>query len=309
MPRERRRARLGWLLVATPIALAACHGKSKRDHDVPGGTGATGNVADAGGSSGTAGEAGATGAAPMDAGGAPSVGCFAGGAHFDEGARWAVDCNTCHCIDAEVLCTVDVCGSGGSAGMTAGAGSAGTGGGGHGGTTAGEGGNAGSAAGSGGNAGLAAGNGGGGSAAGTAGSAGAAPECGPAEAGSFCIVGMPTEDARVSLDVGMPLTLSIVTSGCHGTNCTDEVVRAECTNTLGSPLDFAVSPDICLASLGDRCSSNCTGTATVSCEVGDTLAAGDYTVGIGGSTLEVHFSVPSVVFPDELCAPPLRPQP
>lgn len=304
MSRRRRAAALS-VLGSALLVLAAC-GKSRRHHDVPrdAGAGGTGGAAAEGGSSGALGDAGFVG---TDAGGPAAVGCVAGTTPVDEGASWEVECNTCRCIDSEVLCTVNVCGAGGGAGTAGGLGGTSTGGTSTGGATPSAGGASAAAAGTG-DGGTTAGIGGNaGSAAGMAGSAGVAPQCGPAETGSFCILGEPTEDARVALTAGMPLTLSIVTAGCHGANCTDEVVRADCTNTIGSPTEFWVSPDICLASLGDVCRQDCTGTVTVSCEVGASLAAGEYTVGIGGGALEVHFSVPSVVFPDELCAPPLRP--
>ena len=47
---------------------------------------------------------------------------------------------------------------------------------------------------------------------------------------------------------------------------------------------------------------DCGGGGNPICEPGVTLSAGDYTVGIGGTSLTVKFTVPSHVSASELCA-------
>jgi len=257
--------------------------------------GAGGTEAAASGSRALAGDGSGGTAAGRRAGtagepsGAPQA-CLDGDIRRPDGAAWKVDCNSCRCIDGEVLCTVLECApaTGGSPG---GAGK--------------------SAAGAGGSSGVAHGGGQSGADAGVGGvvvgAAGAGgkpdepPQCSYAEIGAFCVRGTPQTDNRVTLSAGMPLTVSLQPAGCYSSSCT-KLVSSDC-NTIGSEFFYQVSGFICLATEGEVCTDDCGGAPAVSCEAGVTLEEGVYTVGVGGTSLSVTFTVPSVVDAAELCAP------
>jgi len=137
---------------------------------------------------------------------------------------------------------------------------------------------------------------------GSAGEAGAATQCGDDPVGTFCVQGAPAEDGDVDLAVGMPLAISLHTTGCLLYRCSNEIVRARCDNVISSGREYWISPDVCVPSDGEVCTADeCGGVADTSCETGITLEAGQYTVALGGSPVSVEFTVPSHVAPSRLC--------
>lgn len=234
---------------------------------------------------------GMSGAGSAEAGGAggASEGCFVGDAHYDEGASFSSDCNTCYCLDSEVVCTLRDCtanGGMGSGGMGSGGLGAGSGG-------------IGSGAGGG------AGTGGGGDAGGMGSAAGMSSEpeqCNQAKVSSFCIVGEPTDDDRFDLAPGMPLEISLQTNGCYLSSCGSEVVSVDCENGIGSEMDWSVSAYICLAP--KTCTSDCGPSPEVSCQPGQILKEGSYRISLGGSGLSVSFEVPARLRQADLCTQP-----
>jgi hypothetical protein len=137
---------------------------------------------------------------------------------------------------------------------------------------------------------------------GLAGDAGAPAQCGESPAGTFCILGTPADDGKVDLVAGMPLAISVHTTGCRTHQCSDEIVSASCRNVLGSEGSYWISPYICFAGDGEPCGGDrCGGVADTSCETGITLEAGQYTVALGGSPVSIGFTVPSHVALTELC--------
>jgi hypothetical protein len=123
--------------------------------------------------------------------------------------------------------------------------------------------------------------------------------CNYAPIGAFCVVGTPSGDGE-DLVEGMPLTVSMRPAGCYWSSCT-ELVSSDC-NYIGSDGVYGVSGFVCLARVGDICTDDCGGGGNPICEPGITLSAGDYTVGIGGTSLAVKFQVPSHVSGGALCA-------
>lgn len=303
MPRWYRHALVVWLGLAMPLAFAACAGKSSNESGGEGGHGGSSGTAGtpssggskAGGCSyngvhyergqtfgecnecacddqagvackligcvpGTGGISGSTGGAS-----GTSPGCEFERKHFDEGASWPVDCNTCYCKESSVVCTEKACssGTGGSGASSGGAGRGGFAG------------------------------------AGEAGAGGASSSCSYAPIGSFCVVGNPSGGGQGLLE-GMPLTVSMRPAGCYSSSCT-QLVSADC-NYIGSNGIYWVSGFVCLATEGNACTDDCGGGGNPVCQPGVTLTAGDYTVGIGGTSLTVKFSVPSHVAANALCA-------
>jgi hypothetical protein len=234
-----------------------------------------GCVSGTGGVVNSTGGAGASGGSPV---------CEFEGQQFPEGSSWPVECNTCYCKASMVVCTERACPS-----ATGGAGGAKPG--------------AGGAAGAGAKPSMGGASAGGvsagGASVGGAGAGGAGAQCTYAPIGSFCVIGTPAGDGQ-DLTVGMPLTVSMRPAGCYSSSCT-KLVSSDC-NYIGSDGMYWVSGFVCLKTEGGACTADCGGGGNPVCKPGVTLAAGDYTVGIGGTSLAVKFTVPSHVAENELCA-------
>jgi hypothetical protein len=208
--------------------------------------------------------------------------CTYNGVIYEKGERFG-RCGECSCLDGGITCAAIDC-----APAT-------------GGSFAGEGGNAGtgfavggsSASGAAGTAGARPGSGAAG-----AGFAGAGSACQLATIGSLCVLGTPTSTGQ-DLSAGMPLMVSLQPAGCYSSSCT-QLVSSSC-NYLGSDGKYWISGFICLATSGGACTDDCGGAHAVSCEPGVTLEAGEYTVGLGGSSKSVSFKVPSHVPEGALC--------
>src|SRR4051812_13225038 len=246
-----------------------------------GGNGAAGGGAVAGRAAG-----GRAGSDVSEAGGA-GADCLAGDVLHAYGSHWDVDCNTCYCVAAGVACTMAECAPSGAAGAHAGSSAGGAS---SGGATSSQGGALGA---TGGRAGAAAAG---------AGAAGAPPRCDEAKVGSFCVLGTPADDGKVDLVAGMPLAVSLQTTGCDVHRCSNDSVSVSCHNVLGSEGAYWISPEVCFGSDGELCTDEqCGGVADVSCETGITLEARSYKVSLGGSAVSVKFTVPSHVAAADLC--------
>ncbi|HKO53954.1 MAG TPA: hypothetical protein VJV79_39875 [Polyangiaceae bacterium] len=251
------------------LVFAGCGGRSKENRG-PGGSGASGG---GGGSDVTA-----------AAGDIQRGSCVYNGIRYDSGEQLG-QCQECTCTDGGITCDPMAC-------LPAAAGSGG----------ASNSGSAGSSSAASGNAGRGvAGSGSGG--AGVAGSSGAGVAgggnaCRLATIGRLCVLGSPTSNGQ-DLMVGAPLTVSLQPAGCYSSSCT-RLVSSSC-NYLGGSGKYWISGFICLGSEGDACTDDCGGAPTVSCAPGVTLEAGEYTIGLGGSSESVSFKVPSHVPNDALC--------
>lgn len=254
--------------------------------DEDGGGGGNGAAGDGGVAGRAAG--GSAGAGPSATGtGGAGAECLVGDVLHPYGSHWDVDCNTCYCVAAGVACTMVECAPNGAAGSAAGPSAAGASGGG---ATSSQGGTFGAAAGH------------AGAAAGTAGDAGAPPVCNEAKVGSFCVLGTPADDGKVDLVAGMPLAVSLQTTGCDVHRCSNDSVSASCHNVLGSEGAYWISPEVCFGSDGGLCTDEqCGGVADVSCDTGITLEERSYRVSLGGSAVSLEFTVPSHVAAAGLC--------
>lgn len=213
------------------------------------------------------------------AGAAPSEDCTYNRVRYANGERFG-DCQQCACQDGAIACDPIDCmpamigesGSGGSSGARPGNGGSATGGAGA------------SAA--------------GGAGAGGPGVAGAGNACELAAIGSLCVLGTPTSDGQ-DLSAGIPLVVSLQPAGCYSSSCT-QLVSSSC-NYLGTGGSYWISGFVCLGSEGDACTDDCAGAHAVSCTPGVTLEAGEYTIGLGGTSKSVSFKVPSHVAEGALC--------
>ena len=224
--------------------------------------------------------AGSGGGAAGSLGGA----CVYNGVRYVAGERFG-GCKECSCVNGGVSCDPLDCMPGvpgpasGSGGLPAGSAERSTGGG------------APSSGGAGNSAGAA-------TAGANTGAAGAGNACQLATIGSLCVLGTPAADGQ-DLVVGAPLTVSLQPAGCYSSSCT-QLVSSSC-NYLGSDGTFWISGFICLAREGDICTDDCGGAHAVSCAPGVTLEARQYTVGLGGTSKSVSFTVPSHVPDSALC--------
>jgi hypothetical protein len=245
------------------VVFAACGGQSK------GGRGIGGS--DGGGVAGSA-------------GGAQPGSCLYNGVRYESGESFGA-CEQCSCVDGGISCDPIDCtpaagGSGGARSGGAGTGGASTGGAGTGGAS------------TGGTGGASTGDGGANS------SVAGATACELATIGSLCVLGSPTPEGQ-ELIVGAPLVISLQPAGCYSSSCT-KLVSSSCSY-LGSGLSFWISGFVCLGKEGEACTSDCNGARAVSCTPGVTLEAGEYTVGLGGTSESVSFKVPSRVPDRALC--------
>jgi hypothetical protein len=119
--------------------------------------------------------------------------------------------------------------------------------------------------------------------------------------GRFCLSGTHSGDS--TLDPGDPVSVLVFPDGCWSSSCTwihfltcslsapdaDGVLEITAASCLQ-----AVEPH-----LGGVCTADCNGGGFEECQAPGGLAAGSYTVRIGG--LSVDFTVPSIVPPGGLC--------
>lgn len=146
---------------------------------------------------------------------------------------------------------------------------------------------------------------------GISGSAGAGgteptPENCALDVGSLCIEGTPVDGGH-QLDVGMATVFKLRPAGCFSSSCT-QLASFDC-NIIGSERAYYVSGFFCVTSEGDACTDDCGGAPEGTCEVGEPLVAGEYTIGLSGSAgaalSELHFTVPGVVLERDRCTHPL----
>lgn len=213
--------------------------------------------------------------------------CTYNGVVYESGQRFG-RCGECSCLAGAITCAAIDCApaTGGSGGGAA-VGNAGTGVG-QGGSSA-----SGASAGAAGTSGASAGSGAAG-----AGVAGDGGVCQLATIGSLCVLGTPASTGQ-DLIPGTPLVVSLQPAGCYSSSCT-KLVSSSC-NYLGSGGMYWISGFVCLKTEGDACTDDCGGARAVPCEPGVTLEAGEYTVGLGGSSKSVSFKVPSHVPDGGLC--------
>ena len=220
-----------------------------------------------GGVGSTAGVAGSAGS--VDPGS-----CIYNGIRYVSGERFG-SCQQCSCADGGVSCDLTDC-------MPTPVGGSSNGGSNNGGSNSGGSSSGGSSAG--------AGQGGSSSSV-----AGAGNACELASIGSLCVLGGP--DGQ--LLAGAPLLVYLQPAGCYSSSCT-KLVSHSC-NYLGSGGTYWISGFICLAREGEVCTDDCGGAQPVTCAPGLTLEAGAYTVGLGGTSLSVSFTVPGPVPNGGLC--------
>lgn len=118
--------------------------------------------------------------------------------------------------------------------------------------------------------------------------------------GQLCVVGTPRGGGH-ELTEGMPMLFTIQAEGCLSSSCT-ELASADC-NTIGSPHDFYVNGFFCVnVTEGGACTGDCGGTPVMTCDVEQTLEAGEYTVHLGGGATEpLRFTVPGVIAEEDRC--------
>lgn len=286
---------VGWL------ALAACAGKSGGEKS----SGVHGTRPSAGGANGSMGGSAASGSS--GSGVSATSGCEYNGVHYELGESFGA-CGECTCTPTGgVLCSM-ACGSGvagsgmndgGRGGIPSSGGDSNEGG--RGGTSAG-GKPAGGMSGSG--AAVSAGVGGD---LGNGGEPNTVREDCDVSVGQVCIVGTPRGGGH-ELTEGMSAVFSIKADGCYSSSCT-ELASASC-NTIGSPQDFYINGFLCVnVSEGGACTKDCGGTPEMTCDIGEPLTAGEYTVHVsgGGSTPQtlLRFTVPGVLAEEDRCTHPI----